>query len=432
MFGNYNEIVERNKKCQKIINDWFETHDFQNFKNWFNEDVNKPLLDLFKVYFQQQYYKFEMKNVDWNYQLRLFINNNKQRIFDKFKDCCKANFNDYCQVNNMTSFNETVKNTFNEYCQKELPKLSADDTKNFLSYGLNLSEIIYDKVKDQYSSFKKSEVVDVINSLIKKLINENKSNIEKFLSKNIKQLNKVCKTIIKNIKKNFNSFITKVKFDKEKNGTFYFQEDDTNFRGNEDNSAGKIIEYVANHRSLLQQLAEINLAQIEKENNINMSNYLLDYYYDEKNYDKSLQTLARNYLLELNKEVMNKRVLRLERINDDDKIGKLSISINFNPYKDTERSAPVLILEKKVLIGNFGESHSSLKRRLLKRVTGKKYCYAYLVGRILFINKTIVKQCNFTIDEIITAVKKDGRLIKIYELPEHFPGKIRRLAKKCL
>lgn len=439
------------------INQWIDTHDFSILEHWLEESSSKGLLQQFESYcrqhfrdidrmYQEKYVQenesYRPNSIDWDYKLRAYIREYKTKIFNKFKKYCITNFIDYYTAYDNTEFNNIVEEEFLRIAAEQLPTLSATDFNTFMAGKFNTNELIYEAIKDklQLEKFNKWDVINVIYYLIKKLIIKHKSELLEKRRKDVKKIDQICKRIIKNIKQNFNTFITKVKFSKQENGTYVFTQDDVNFDGTSDNNAIEIIEYICAHRSLLQQLAELeDLNKFEKEYNIKLSKYFYDFYLKKDNYDQQLQNLARDYILELAKQVMNKRVLRLENLQDDNKIGKLSISINYNPYNDTERSAPVIIVKNdtisKVLIGNFGESHSSLQRRNEKqifKITNRKACYAYLVGRVLFISQRVINVCNFTIDEIIAAVKKDGRIIKIYELPHSFPGRIRRLANRLL
>lgn len=355
---------------QTVIDQWVNTHDFQILINWI-KDSHKQLLDLFYKYCRQQEYALQQlageNDIDWDYQIRTYIYHNKQKIYDKFKEYCTTNFSDYYYSHDRTELNNLIEQTFVDLYKRQVPKLSPEEFDRFMNDYLYIANEIYDSIQPYVKAFKKDDVLNVIHPFIDSLLKKYKTDIKKKRNKNIKRLDQVCKTIIKNIKRDFNSFILKVKFKKEKNGTYLYTWDDVNFTGTDNNNAIDIIEYLMRHKPLLQQLAETSIKQLEQENNINFSNYFFKYYQNKDNYDQQLQNLARNYLLELNKEIMNKRALKLENIKDDNRIGQLTATINYNPYNDTERSAPVIIIcnnnKYKIYIGNFGESHSSLQRR---------------------------------------------------------------------
>ena len=83
--------------------------------------------------------------------------------------------------------------------------------------------------------------------------------------------------------------------------------------------------------------------------------YLLLAVYYYSHYDESLQQVARKYLLELQKTVVNKRAQKLEDKNDDNKIGKLStFKLNYDVTNDYERSAPALMCTNgNIAINNY-------------------------------------------------------------------------------
>ena len=187
----------------------------------------------------------------------------------------------------------------------------------------------------------------------------------------------------------------------------------------------------------MQQLVPlINIKDLEKEGQINLSDYFLQYY--KNNYDESLQQVARKYLLELQKEVVNKRAQKLEDKNDDNKIGQLStFKLNYDVTNDYERSCPALICTNNkrsfIVFGNFGEAHTTIKNRYNNRIyklQKSKILYCYVLGRILFTTELLLRHCHFSQDEVINIMKKDGRFSKFYLIPNASGGRVIRLAKK--
>ena len=450
--------MELTKLIQEKINEWFISNDFTNFINWLKNDNTKPLLEYFYQYSKSiinnidfinetiKYIKenleisdYKIQSINWDGQLKRFIHNNKELIYDKFKEfSINRKFSDYYQSYDHTEFDNFIEQEFIKFYKKEVPNMTVKNKDLFLSgHTLQLDEQCYELIKDKYNQYNKWDIIYVIRELISGYIKRYKKEIEKIQSKATKKLNKFCKDLIKAIKKDLNTFVLKVQFDKKNNGSYDFSWEDTNFNGNSRNDAIDIIKYICNHKSLMQQLVpNINIKQLENECNIKINEYFLDYYYN--NYDESLQQVARKYILELQKEVVNKRAQKLDEKNDDDKIGKLStFKLNYDITNDYERSCPALICMNDkhsfILIGNFGEAHTTLKNRFDNRIyklQNRKMCYAYVLGRILFTTESIIKACNVTKEDITQAMKKDGRFSKLYLIPQFKRKKVIRLAKK--
>jgi len=335
-------------KAQQVIIDWFNNHDFsQHFINWLDNN-NESILEIFFKYCKSNIYQFEFTNkeLDWIKQIKYFINHNKQLIYDKFKNYVNKNFNDWYNTNDQTEFNSFIEQEFIKFYKKEVPNMSIPNKDKFLSgYCLNLDQQIYNQLLNKFniSKFDKWDVIFKIRELLQSYIKQYKTDIEKIQSKSAKKLNKFCKDLIKAIKKDLNTFVANIKFNTMENGSYDFSLEDTNFHGNSRNDAIDIIQYLCNHKKIMQQLIpSVNIKNLEKKCNINLSDYFLDYYHTH--YDESLQQVARKYLLELQKAIVNKRAQKLEDKNDDNRIGKLStFKLNYNVTNDFERSAPALM-----------------------------------------------------------------------------------------
>ena len=199
------------------------------------------------------------------------------------------------------------------------------------------------------------------------------------------------------------------------------------------------IQYLCKHKKIMQQLVpNTNIQKLEKECQVNLKDYFLDYYHNH--YDESLQQVARKYILELQKAVVNKRAQKLENKNDDNKIGRLStFKLNYDITNDYERSCPALICanDKRsfIVFGNFGEAHSTIKNRYGNRIAKLKnyrLLYCYILGRILFTTELLLRQCHFSRDEIINIMNKDKRFSKFYLIPSSSGGRVIRLAKRLI
>ena len=234
-----------NENYQQIILDWFNTDNSSYFANWLKNN-DTPILELFFKYCVSNKYQFERinNNIDWLHQIRIFINNNKSLIYNKFKDYLYRNFNDYYHYNDHIEFDNTVKQEFIKFYKKEIPNMSIIDKDKFLSGNcLQLDEQIYNLLIDSYnlSHFNKWDVIFIIRNLLKKYIKEYKSDIERIQSRAAKKLNKFCKDLINAVKRDLNTFVANIKFTKEKNGSYAFSWEDTNWHGNSRNDAIDII-----------------------------------------------------------------------------------------------------------------------------------------------------------------------------------------------
>lgn len=446
---------------QEKIKEWFNTHNFSIFINWLKNNRSELLLDYFFQYskhkindrdFQSSVIKYikdniqvtnyEIESINWESQLKRFIYYNQKEIYDKFKEySINRNFTDYYQSWDHTEFDNFIEQEFIKFYKKEVPNMTIKNKDAFLLTGnvQDFDSYCYNLIKNKYEQYDRWEIIDVIRILLKQFVKKYKTEIEKIQSKSAKKLNKFCKDLIKAIKKDLNTFVLKVKFSKQKNGSYDFSLEDTNWHGNSRDDAADIIQHVCRHKLLMNQLVPgTNIKQLENECDINISDYFYDYY--KNNYDESLQQVARKYILELQKEVVNKRAEELEQKNDNDKIGKLStFKLNFDVTNDHERSCPALLCTNGkrsfIVIGNFGEAHTTIKNRYsnkIWRLKNSKICYAYVLGRILFTTELIASACHFTNDEIVQVMKKDGRFSKLYLIPRFNSRRIIRLAKKII
>lgn len=253
-------------------------------------------------------------------------------------------------------------------------------------------------------------------------INNNTNSNLDWLS--IKSPNANFRKITKYLEENLTKILPQIQFPRLKNGSYKFSWQgnlgETGYR--EDSKP--VIDY------LLQDSAkrEILGTDTEVDNWENIVNK-----YAKSVYFMKFGKQIRNYIIDLNNEVNQQRAFHLLNLND--KINDVT-KIDYNPYNDHEREAPVIVYQAEfengrkedlVFIGDPGTSHGmlmmtkmadELKEKKAKPI-GKDYkiYYAYALGKIVFMDPKIEGTYN-DLEKVKRILINDSRVSKIYTIPD--------------
>ena len=172
--------------------------------------------------------------------------------------------------------------------------------------------------------------------------------------------------------------------------------------------------------------------------------------YFNQNQLATIYSMIRQYAIDYNSSGPHKNISKnLVDIQDDDKIGvKDSYNLDFNPADaDYLRDQPIVMKRKYdsnnnykdyILIGKNGMSHWDVIKDNKEIFNDEdnidsnyrdKITFAYMLGNVAFINMATIG--NFgTLNEIVSALKSQPGIQKVYTCPKDRSGPITRLAQR--
>ena len=366
------------------------------------------------LYYHDNSYSLNLDGRKW---YRRNLNNIKQ-IFMEFLDTLPTNI---VLENNSMKVKQVLKNILSIDIFNELRPVDINDEDWKIMYKLLIKKIFREPILEWLQEY---------------AVNRKETNIDD------KILDKLTEVFINN----FDIYLSKTKFSKT-NNVYDYTYDDEDYDTLHD---------LSNIADTFRK--EINIEKFCSENKfdvLRVKNLLKNFEkYLNSDINQMIYTRVRNYLIKQNIKTVNKqRGEFLLALQDDDKINVLdSIRIDFDPHDDGQRDRPIVITRNGdtdyILFGDFGVSHTAVMKDpdnakyfendqsgilyKMDRIDNIQIAFAYYLGHIVFVDKSMFNSFTGGWDEVIKILKKDNRIRKVYSCDKvkKDGGPITRLAKK--
>lgn len=433
-----------------------------NYNGVINEDIMVDIMSYIEdnndtiQQYENQYEIFSMDNF-----IRTILYENQQFI--------KDTLNETINNNNLLSFNKTYLNIDGTLNDKglELKNTLIEGIKDFIEYDLiNYIDINNTSIDDivviicdeytpdvlidlffmdtnKFTLSLKAEIQAFANEIINDYVINNYSKIIVSLHKNDKNKQYIYgQLLIEYLYKNLDNLLPRIKFKQENNGTYHFSWLDMG-KGSRDD-ANAVFEFIKKDNTFKQSFLTTNNIS-EKQLKIIWPSFVD--FVQTKLYNEELQLKVRQYIVNLNDDILNQRSEKL--INSGTETGA-EYEIDFSPENDHERSKPIIVAKEflddgttknHVFFGEKGWNHGSVIRKYsnflntkcLNELNSPVISCAYLVGEVAFADPDRMYNGFDTIEEVINTLKQDPHIKKVYNLPpKPTGGNVTRLAKKCL
>ena len=345
----------------------------------------------------------------------------KTKFIEAIEDFVKYDLSDYININE-TSIDDIIVAISDEYDSDTLIDLFFINTNDFnISLNAEIQAFASDIINDY-----------VINNYSNIIIELHKNDVDK------KYI--YGKLLINYLYDKLDYILPKIKFKQESNGTYQFSWLDMG-KGQRDD-ADLVFNYISKDNNFQHEFLNTNNIT-----DLKMTWPAFIKFVSKTLYNEALQLKVREYIVNLNDDILNERSKIL--IESNTATGS-TYDIDFNPENDHERSKPIVIAKEFLDNGNtknhvfFGEkgwNHGSVIRkyseflntRCLNELHSPVIACAYLVGQVAFADPDRMYNGFDTIDEVITTLRQDPNIVKVYNLPANrHGGTITRLAKKWI